>query len=101
MVIKRISPMSAAKMQGAVCALMGLLFGAMFSLISMTIGSMASGLGGNNSGGAGMFGMMMGVGAIIFVPIFYGIFGFIAGAIGAAIYNLVAGWMGGLEIETQ
>jgi hypothetical protein len=39
---------------------------------------------------------VFGFGAIIFFPI---ISGAICGGIGAAIYNLVAGWIGGLEMD--
>ena len=35
----------------------------------------------------------------LFGPVFYAIAGFIGGLIGAAIYNLVAKWSGGLEFE--
>ena len=35
-------------------------------------------------------------GAVI-APIFYAVFGFIFGVIAAFIYNLVAGWTGGIE----
>jgi len=45
--------------------------------------------------------MYGGAAAIIILPIMYGIFGFIGGAIGAWIYNLVAGWIGGIEIELE
>jgi len=38
---------------------------------------------------------------LIFLPIMYGVIGFIAGAIGAALYNLVAGVVGGIEIEVE
>lgn len=37
----------------------------------------------------------------IAVPIIYGCIGFIASAIGCAVYNLVAGWVGGIEVELQ
>jgi hypothetical protein len=39
------------------------------------------------------------VGAIVILPIFYGIIGGVFGALGAVIYNLAAGWVGGLEID--
>lgn len=32
-------------------------------------------------------------------PLLYGLAGFVFAAIGCAIYNLVAGWTGGIEIE--
>jgi hypothetical protein len=35
------------------------------------------------------------------LPILYGVFGFIFTAIGCAIYNLVAGWVGGVEVELE
>jgi uncharacterized membrane protein len=44
-------------------------------------------------------GALFGVGAIVFLPIMYGAIGACAGAIGAAIYNLVAGAVGGLELD--
>jgi hypothetical protein len=35
------------------------------------------------------------------MPVLYGLFGILTGAVGAAIYNLVAGWIGGLEVELE
>jgi hypothetical protein len=40
-----------------------------------------------------------GSGFAIALPIIYGVMGFIATAIGCAIYNVVAGWVGGIEVE--
>jgi hypothetical protein len=37
----------------------------------------------------------------LFGPIFAGIFGFIFFVIFAAIYNLLAGWLGGVEVEAK
>ena len=46
-------------------------------------------------------GALFGVGAVIFMPLFYGALGFITGIITAALYNLVAGWIGGVELQLE
>ena len=43
----------------------------------------------------------MGVGFAIFLPIIYGLLGFIGGAIGAFCYNLCAKFVGGIEVEIE
>ena len=93
MILKRIDPMSCAKVSGVLYTLMGLIFGVFFSIFSM-IGAAFGG-----GGDSGMLGVIFGVGAIILMPIFYGVLGFIAGGIMAWIYNKVADWMGGVEVE--
>jgi hypothetical protein len=94
MIVKRIGPLSVGKIAGITYAIIGLLAGGIFSLISLVGAS----LGRSDQG---MFPMLFGVGSIIFFPIFYGILGFIFGIIGAAIYNVVAGVVGGIEIDLQ
>jgi hypothetical protein len=44
-------------------------------------------------------GVMLGFG--IFMPIIYGVMGFVFGIIMAAIYNLIARWIGGFEVEVE
>ena len=39
------------------------------------------------------------LGWLIGIPIGYGVLGFIGGILSAWIYNLVAGWVGGMKIE--
>ncbi|MEA2723848.1 MAG: hypothetical protein QOH59_1619 [Gemmatimonadales bacterium] len=41
----------------------------------------------------------LGAGFALAIPILYGVLGFITTAIGCAIYNLVAGLVGGIEVE--
>jgi hypothetical protein len=41
------------------------------------------------------------VGAVIFLPIFYGIIGFVGGLISALLYNLIARLVGGIELEVE
>ena len=98
--IKRIGVLKAGIFQGCFLALFGLLFGVM----ALVFGSMLGGLFGaaGNHGGAGLgMGFLGGIGALIFLPILYGVMGFIGGVIAAARYNLVAGIVGGLEIDVE
>ncbi len=100
MIIKRVGVLKAATIQACVMGLFGLVAGVFVLLFGTLAGSLIGAAANNGGGGAGL-GMIGGIGAVIFLPIMYGVFGFIAGAIGAAIYNLVAGWVGGLEIEVE
>jgi hypothetical protein len=92
MIIKSINPISAGKVTGLTYAGLALLIGALVSMVTLAFG------GGGQGGAAGL---MFGAGAIIILPIIYGIGGFIGGIIGALIYNLVAGMVGGIEIEVS
>jgi len=90
--VKHIGPGSAFKVGMVLYGLLGLMLGAVFALVSMLGAALAPPeLGG--------FKIFFGVGAIIILPLFYGVLGGIFGAIGAAIYNLAAGWVGGLEVD--
>ena len=44
-------------------------------------------------------GPAFGTGFAVAIPVIYGLVGFVFTAIGCLIYNLVAGWVGGVEIE--
>ncbi|MEO9803797.1 MAG: hypothetical protein ABJF04_11140 [Reichenbachiella sp.] len=39
--------------------------------------------------------------AVVMLPIVYGIFGFIFTAVGCVVYNLIASFTGGIEIEME
>ncbi len=98
MVIKRIGALSLAKIAAVLYAGIGLLIGAVFSLIGMA--GFASQMG-DASSGLPFVGMLFGVGAIIILPICYGLIGFIFTLIGATIFNAAARLTGGVEIEVQ
>ena len=100
MVIRRVDPVSAAKVLGVCSACFGLLIGAMFTLFALALGGMMA-TASDEAAVGGAFGMMMGAGAIVVMPIFYGIFGFIGGLIYAFIFNLAAKWTGGLVIDAS
>lgn len=95
MVIKRVVPMSVAKIAAIIYAVIGLLIGAFVSLFAIG-GAMFM-----PEGEGGMFGALFGVAAIVMLPIFYGVLGFVGTFIGALIFNAAAGLVGGVEIEVQ
>ncbi len=92
MIIRRVEPVSVAKVMGMLYALLGILIGLFFVLLGSWMSTMA--------GDYVPFGSI-GIAAIIVIPIIYGCIGFIGGLIGAALYNLVAGWVGGVVIHTE
>jgi hypothetical protein len=96
MILHRIGVLSCAKVFGAVYAGIGLVVGFFFSLIGIL---QAMFLGGTDLGnGAAAFGFLFGIGAIVIMPVAYGVLGFVGGALGAFIYNLVSGVVGGMEL---
>lgn len=95
MIVRRVGPLSFARVMGMLYALMGLMLGACISLFSF-IGSAFS-----PRDMPGGMGILFGVGAIVALPIFYGLVGFIFSLVGAALYNLVASWVGGVELDVQ
>jgi len=64
----------------------------------VTVASLAGGLFFGGSEGAGG-GLMFGLGAIIIMPITYGIGGLIGGLVTGFLYNIAAKWVGGIELE--
>jgi hypothetical protein len=94
MIIKRINVVKLAIFQ----ACMGIAFGVIAALLFMLIGStMLSHIGGQSAA----VGVAGGMAMLIFLPIMYGVAGFIFGAIAAALYNLIAGVIGGIEIDVE
>jgi hypothetical protein len=91
--VRRIGPGSAFKVGLVLYGIMGLLIGIIFAAVSMLGGALAP------PAETGMFRMFFGAGAIVLLPICYGVIGGISGALGAVIYNLGAGWVGGLEVD--
>jgi hypothetical protein len=91
-VVMRIDPVSALKVGFAVNAFLGLIAGALCTAIAF----------------AGIpfaphkympFAGALGILPLILCPLLYGIFGGVVTMIGALIYNLASGWVGGLEVE--
>ena len=102
MTIRRFSVFSVAKIQGLLAFVIGLLIGIIYGLFFMIFGAAMSSLAPRDSqvmGGAGA--IVIGLVIMIAVPVFYGILGFVGGAIGALVYNLAAGIVGGVRFELE
>ncbi|MEO8205377.1 MAG: hypothetical protein ABI615_04295 [Chthoniobacterales bacterium] len=96
--LKRIEPLQAGKMFGALYALLSLIFVA-FLLFFAVLGLLVPSLNGSvASAGFGMIGVII---IAIFVPVLYGVAGFIAGVICAWLYNIIAGVIGGIRFEVD
>ena len=91
-ILRRITPASAFRVALVVYGFLGLVIGAFCTLIAM-FG--ARFLPPSRLPHIGQIGIL----AVIICPIIYGTVGGIAAAIGAAIYNVAAGWIGGLEVD--
>ena len=106
--IKSVDTMSVAKLYGAlmaavgfiVSALIALFYGVIFGGIGM-LGMMA----GGSSAATGMVVMVIGIVMLVVmvaaITLMYGVIGFITGAVGAYLYNLAAGRIGGIKIELE
>jgi hypothetical protein len=102
MVIRRIGVASAAKVGGALYAVLGLVAGCILAAISLVgAGFMANAANAGNGDVPAWVAPIFGVGAIVIAPIFYGIIGLVSWAAAAFVYNLIAGAAGGLELEVQ
>jgi len=92
-VIRSVNVLSSAKMMGAIYGAMGLLV-----IPIVLVAGFASLASGQRTG------VMGGVALVafgVFAPFFYGGLGFVFGALGAWVYNLMAKWAGGIQIELE
>ena len=95
MIVKRIGVLSVGKVIGGVYAIVGLLVGiplsltAIFSPLSSELANL------------GPITVITGIGAAILLPLGYGIGSFLIGVLVAALYNLVAGRFGGIDLTIE
>jgi len=101
MIVKRVGPLSVAKNVAVLYAFIGVLIGAMVSLAGMAGAFTGGAFGGENSGAAAGIAGILGVGAIVMFPIFYACIGFVGSLIAAALYNIVASMVGGIQLDVE
>jgi hypothetical protein len=91
-ILKRIGPASAFKVGLVSYAILGLIAGVFCSLLAVSGASFAPHAHLPFVRAVGLF-------AVILCPVVYGIIGGVVAVIGALLYNLVSGWVGGVEVE--
>ncbi|MGH9713533.1 MAG: hypothetical protein ACRD5M_09575 [Candidatus Acidiferrales bacterium] len=95
--IKRFEPLSVMKISAICYGAMGLLEGAIFSLVF----SIAPLKGHGGEPLPRFMGLLFGTLSIVFFPIFLGAMGAIMGGLGAAVYNVSARFVGGIQVEVE
>lgn len=96
--LKKIGVFSLAKIEAVLGAVIGFIVGIIWALIArvfMGFAEMA------RAPVSREFGMFFGVAAIVILPLLYAVIGFIGGAIVAFLYNVISGWIGGIEVELE
>ena len=100
--IRRVGVLSVAKIYASIFLVMSLLISVPYGLIVIIYALVGGSVVGGNAGFAvGGGGVVIGLLIMIGLPIMYSVMGFIGGVIGALLYNLFAGFVGGIEIEVE
>lgn len=100
--IKKLGPMSVAKMYAAMAFVISLLIAVPYGLFIIGFSLMGASAGrGSEALALGGGGIVIGIIAMVAIPLMYTVMAFIGGLIGAVIYNIFAGMVGGIEIEVE
>jgi hypothetical protein len=94
MKIRSVGPLSVGKIFAVIYGAFGVLAGLFLAFFSLVGAAFAA-----NNPAARLPPVALGVAAIVVLPIFYGVMGFIGGVISAALYNVAARIMGGIEVD--
>lgn len=95
--VKRFDPLSVMRIAAICYGAIGLLEGAVFSIVFSIVP-----FGGNNAAHLPRFvGLIFGGLSIVFFPIMAAVMGAIIGGLGAAVYNVAARFVGGIQVEVE
>ncbi|ACB73845.1 hypothetical protein [Opitutus terrae] len=91
--LKRVDPLSAG-------TTLALLYGTISLIVAPLLFIMTS-AAAHSSGAHVGGGLAIGAWFAVAIPFLYGLIGFLTGAVGAALYNFLTRWTGGIEIELE
>jgi len=100
--LNKIKVLSLAKLQAVIMSIAGLIAGILYSIGGLIIDVLVSieWVSPVVASTPGLsFGTVLAFGALIVVPVLSAIIGFLAGAIGAFLYNFFGRWFGGIDID--
>jgi hypothetical protein len=95
--ITHIAPLSLAKVAFVLYGVLGLVFGGFFALLAVFGASVGAAAGEESA----LLSAVFGLGAVIVLPILYGCMGAVMALFMSWLYNIVAGFVGGVEIRTE
>ena len=99
--LKRIAPVKFGLVVGIIYGLISLII-VPFFLLFAGLSALTTILGNHSENAAGgIVGMIIGGIFIVFIPVFYAVVGGLMGMLAAWLYNVVAGWIGGIEFEVE
>lgn len=87
--IRKISPHQTAK----VFAVLYLIMGLIFAVVAYALKSLVPVVGEQ--------GAQMSTAFILLMPILYAVIGYVSTAVACGVYNMVSGWVGGIEITVE
>ncbi len=100
--IKKLGALSVAKIYSVMMLVIALLISIPYGLFIIIFAlTGASSIGGQSGLAVGGGGVVLGLVVMIGLPLVYGAIGFVFGALGALIYNVLSGLVGGIEIEVE
>jgi hypothetical protein len=74
------------------------MYAVIVAVVIIPLAILAVAFGRGDSGGAGVVGFLV---FGLLAALIYGVFGWIFTAIACAVYNLAAGWVGGIEVQVD
>ncbi len=100
--IRKLGILSVAKIYSVMMLVLSLLISIPYGLIIIMYALFGAGMmGGDAAFAVGGGGVLLGIGIMIALPIFYAVIGFIGGALAALVYNIFSGIVGGVEMEVE
>ncbi len=96
--LKRIAPLKFGLVMGIMYGLLALVF---IPFMFLSLGLSLLGPAHHGSGLAQGLGAVFGLFLCFFFPLFYAVIGGLMGMLMAWVYNVVAGWIGGIEFEVE